>query len=504
MQKPFLVGIDVGTSSAKVALIDVGGKTLATASRDHPTYSPKPGYQEQDADDWWRGACECILEILDKTRIDPTDVAGLSLSGQGCACLPVNAAGEPLTRAFIWTDARASRQKKHIRQIFGRDLGPLLGNDIYDQPEPRMMWLRDNAPDIYTRTACFLSTVSYLMFRLTGEFGANTSDWGFHLAFDRTHKDWNQDFLMGVGLTSEKFPSLYTPHQIAGNVTPKSAAECGLIAGTPVVAGGQDSTVSALTVGSFEPGQSVFMRGTTDLLSICREHPEYHPDLYTTCAVLPGLYMSYDMKNVIASGGAYRWLAKMLFDKMDHDQYEEMNRLAASSPVGSNGLVFLPYMLMTTTPDPDQERAGIFFGLSIDTKREDLCRAVMEGTVFALHETIERMTQARVDVNELRSTGGPTRSCLWNQITANVTGLPVILPAVSGGAAYGAALLAGLGVGVFPMDDGFKELQQAIIQCERFEPEAKLRPDYDHIYSTFLELVRSSSGISARMRPKPV
>ena len=500
MQKTYLVGIDVGTTSAKVAVIDAGGKALATASRIHCTYSPKPGFQEQDANDWWRGACECIQEIFDKTEFDPGDVAGLSLSGQGCACLPLDAAGEPLTRAFIWTDARASREKQHIRQVFGRDLGKLLGNDIYDQPEPRMMWLRDNAPEIYTRTACFLSTVGYLMFRLTGEFGANISDWGFHLAFDRTHKDWNQDFLKSVGLTSEKFPTLYTPHQIAGYVTPKSAAECGLIAGTPVIAGGQDGTVSALTVGSLEPGQSIFMRGTTDLLSICSEQSGYHPDLYTTCAVLPGLFMSYDMKEVIASGGAYRWLAKMLFGEMSHDRYEEMNRLSAATPVGCNGLVFLPYMLMTTTPDPDQKRTGMFYGVSIDTKREDLCRAVMEGTAFALRETIERMKQTHIVVNELRPTGGPTKSRLWNQITANVMGLPVILPAVNGGAAYGAALLAGLGIGVFPMDDGFKELRQVIIQRERFEPEVEVQPDYDHYYDVFLKLAQVTSGIAARLK----
>jgi xylulokinase len=491
MHKTYLIGIDVGTSSAKVTLINAKGKALATASRVHPTYSPKPGYQEQDADDWWRGVCDCIREIFDKSGTDPGDIVGLSLSGQGCACLPVNAAGEPLTRAYIWTDARASRQKQHIRQIYGRDLGPFLGNDIYDQPEPRMIWLRDNAPEIYNRTTCFLSTVSYLLFRLTGEFGANISDWGFHLAFDRIRKDWNQEFLKEVGLTSEKFPTLYSPHQIAGYITQKSAAECGLIVGTPVVAGGQDA---------IEPGQSIFMRGTTDLLCICSEHSKYHPDLYTTCAVLPGLYMSYDMKDVIASGGAYRWLAKMLFDKMYHEKYEEMNRLAASSAVGSNGLVFLPYMLMTTTPDPDRERAGMFFGVSVDTKREDFCRSVMEGTAFALRETINRMKRASIVVKELRPTGGPTRSRLWNQITANVIDLPIILPAVSDGAAYGAALLAGLGVGVFPMDDGFKKLQQIIRQHERYEPEAEVRTDYDHFYEVFLELAQATSGIAARVR----
>lgn len=190
----------------------------------------------------------------------------------------------------------------------------------------------------------------------------------------------------------------------------------------------------------------------------------------------------------------------MLFDKMYHENYEEMNRLAASSAVGSNGLVFLPYMLMTTTPDPDRERAGMFFGVSVDTKREDFCRSVMEGTAFALRETINRMNRASIVVKELRPTGGPTRSHLWNQITANVIDLPIVLPAVSDGAAYGAALLAGLGVGVFPMDDGFKKLQQVIRQRERFEPEAEVRTDYDHFYEVFLELAQATSGIAARMR----
>jgi xylulokinase len=498
---PRLLGIDVGTSSTKAALIDEGGRLLGTASRDHPTFNPAPGRQEQDAQHWWDGACFTVRQVLAETGGDPAQIAGLSFSGQGCACLPVAGTGEPLGRATIWTDERARAQKARIREIFGEELGEVAGNGIYDQPEPRMMWLRDNQPDRYRQTSKFLTTVSYLISRATGAMAANSSDWGFHLAFDRATRTWNRPFLEAVGLDSGKFPRLFAPHQVVGGLSERAAGETGLIQGTPVVAGGQDATVAPLAVGVLEPGQSFYMRGTTDLLSICSDRAAYHPGLYTTAAVLPDLYMSCDMQQVVAAGGSYRWLAGVLMCEAGPAQFEAMNALAGSAPPGANGLLFLPYLLMSTAPDPELNRAGSFFGLNTSTTRGDLCRAVMEGTAYAAREAAGRMADSGARVTELRATGGPTQSALWNQITADVTGLPMLLPEASAGAAYGAALLAGLGVGMFPMDDGYVTLRGIIKLHDRFEPQAQPRPVYERMYRAFCRLAWSSAGITSGIRP---
>lgn len=492
-----LLGIDVGTSSAKAVLVDAHGRLLAAAGQDHPTYSPARGYQEQQAEDWWAGVCAATRRLLAETNLDPASIAGISLSGQGCACLPVDRQGRPLSRAFIWTDTRAMAEQARIRQIFGPELGRVTGNDIYDQPEPRMLWLQRHEPDTYRQTWQFLTTVSYLALQLTGEPAASVSDWGFHLAFDRLARGWNETFLAEVGLDSARFPPLYAPYDVVGGVTPQAAAETGLLPGTPVVAGGQDSTVSALAVGALTAGQSLNMRGTTDLLSACTDSPDYHPDLYTTCAVPPGLYMSFDMKEVVAAGGSYRWLAAMLFGRAGETEFFMMNDLAAQAPPGCNGLLYLPYLLMATNPDPARQRSGSFFGLTITTGRSDLCRAVMEGTAFALREAAERMAGAGISVTELLASGGPTKSRLWNQITADVTGLPVLLPAASAGAAYGAALLAGLGVGLFSMADDFHSLRRAVRLKDRFEPRPEARPTYERMYATFRQLAQETAGISA-------
>ncbi len=494
-----LLGIDVGTSSAKAVLIDGQGVLLGAASANHPTVSDGPDRQEQAADDWWRGVCAAVRQVMEMTGADPHAIAGLSLSGQGCACLPVDADGIPLSRALIWTDTRATEQAARIRRMFGDQLGALTGNDLYDQPEPRMLWLRDNTPDLYARTATFHSTVSYLLYRFTGVAAANTSDWGYHLAFDRIRRGWNEDFLREVGLESARFPRLAAPHEVVGRVTAGAAAECGLVADIPVVAGGQDATLSALAVGALAPGQSVFMRGTTDLVSVCTTDPGYHPGLYTTCAVLPGRYMAYDMQAVVASGGSYRWLAKMLFGAVEEGCYDALNRLAEASPAGARGVIFLPYLLVPTAAALSAGRSGAFHGMTTTTERGDLCRAVLEGTAYALREALARMASVGIVITELRATGGPTRSRLWNQITADVCGLPLVASGAAGGAAYGAAcgaaLLAGLGVGVIPMADDDAGLRRAISPGECFLPDPALRPVYERGYARFMDLVTATTRV---------
>ncbi len=490
-----LLGIDVGTSSAKAVLIDAGGEVLASASRDHPTYMPAPGQREQEAEDWWQGAAASIREVLAASGVPPGEIAAISLSGQGCACQPISREGQPLGRAMIWTDERATPEQARIREIFGGRLGEVAGNQIYDQPEPRMLWLRDHQPERYAAADLFVTTVSYLILRLTGERAANTSDWGFHLAFDRAALTWNATFLDAVGIDAAKFPRLVAPTEVVGGVSPQAAAQTGLMAGTPVVAGGQDATVSALAVGAFTPGQSVYMRGTTDLLSVCTDQPGYQPGLYTTCGVLPGQFMGYDMNEVIAAGGSYKWLAQRLHHRADDTTFEAMDRQAEQSPPGAGGLVFLPYLFMSTNPDPARRRSGGFVGLTVSTEDGDLCRAVMEGTAFALREAVERMGASGIVTRELRATGGPTRSDLWNHITADVTGLPLILPVSSAGAAYGAALLAGLGVGVYPLDDGCAALRGVVKLRGSVRPDPALRPAYNASYAAFCRLTHAVSGL---------
>jgi xylulokinase len=496
----YLLGVDVGTSGTKAVIIDARGQVLAVASHAHPTLTPAPGRQEQRAEDWWTGVCATVRAVLDRSQVRPDAVAGVSFSAQGCACQPIDRAGQALGNALIWTDTRATAQQAHIRQLFGDQLGQVTGNNIYDQPEPRMLWIRDHEPDRYAATHKFLTTLSYLVFRFTGRWAASTSDWGFHLAFDRAGRTWNQRFLGATGLDGDKFPLLYESHAVAGHVTAEAARDTGLAEGTPVVAGAQDSVIVALAVGAVDPGQSVVMRGTTEMLCVSTVGGEYHPDLYTTCSAIPGLFVRYDMKEVVATGGSYRWLATMLYDSATGDRFEIMNKLAADSPPGSNGLLYLPYLLISTQPDPAEQRAACYFGLSTTTTRGDLCRAVMEGTAYALRETMGRLQQAGISVEELRLTGGPAESEQWNQITADVTGLPVLVPEVGGGAAaYGAALLAGLGVGVIPMDDGYATLRRMVTLRWQYQPAPAQRAVYERCYAAFCRLVAATTGIATSL-----
>ena len=492
-----LIGIDVGTSRAKTVLIDGSGDVISTATCSHPTYMPDSFRREQNAEDWWHGTVANIRQMLSESSVPPGEVAGISLSGQGCACQPVSRDGEPLGKAIIWTDERAHAEQRRVREIFGGDLGGVTGNDIYDQPEPRMMWLREHEPARYSDTDCFMTTVSYLILKLTGKRAANHSDWGFHLSFDRKRLDWNEEFVGAVGLSTDKFPPLAAPTTIIGGVSEWAAAQTGLKAGTPVVAGGQDSTVSALAVGALSPGQSVYMRGTTDLISICTDRADYAPGLYTTCAVLPGLFMNYDMSEVIAAGGSITWLAQRLYHRTGTEVYKEIDRLSEDTPPGASGVIFLPYLLISTNPDPAMQRKGGLYGLSISSADGDLCRAVMEGSAFALREAIERMASAGINPTELRATGGPTQSDIWNRITVDVTGLPMILPVARAGAAYGAALLAGLGVGIYPLDDNYATLKRVIKLSGSVEPDMQRHAAYEAVYAAFCRLAHATRGLQS-------
>jgi xylulokinase len=207
------------------------------------------------------------------------------------------------------------------------------------------------------------------------------------------------------------------------------------------------------------------------------------------------------MKEVVATGGSYRWLATMLFGDAGGTRFDLMNEMAAGSPAGSNGLLYLPYLLISTNPDATQQRAGCYFGLATTTTRGDLCRAVMEGTAYALRDTIARLLQANIHIQELRLTGGPAESTLWNQITADVTGLPVLVPAVgSGAAAYGAALLAGMGVGVIPMDDDYQALRRMVTLRRRYDPQPAAREVYDRFYEGYCRLVSQTLGIAPGLK----
>jgi xylulokinase len=495
-----LLGVDVGTTTAKAVLISTRGTLLGAASRDHPTYSPQPGYYEQDSHAWWAGVCQTIRQILDETQAAPASIVGVSLSGQGCACLPVGRDGRTLVRASIWTDTRAAAQKERLRDTFADDLGTVTGNDLYDQPEPRMMWLREHQPDLYRESAHFLTTVSYLIFRFTGRLVASRADWGFHLAYDRLSHAWNEPFLAEIGLSSQRFPTLQAPLELAGHVTPQAAEQTGLVAGTPVITGGQDSTVAPLAVGVLGAGQSVFTRGTTDLLSCCTDQPGYHPHLYTTCAVLPDRYISLDMRQVTAAGASYKWLAETLYGQATEDRFKQMDDLAAAVRPGAGGLLFLPYLLMSTSAEPAHERGGAFFNLTVTTTPGELCRAVMEGTGYALREAIRRMRGAGIDITDLRVTGGPTRSAVWNEIIADVSQLPVLVPAQHASAAFGAALLAGLGVGIFDSTRDYETLSEIIQLQPPLQPKASLAPIYASMYDVFITLARRSSGISPQLR----
>jgi len=481
---PYLLGLDVSTTGSKALLIDERGDVVASETTPHPISHPKPLWSEQNPADWWSGMVESIRAALGQID-DPGAVRAIGLTGQmhGLVCL--DADGNVLRPAILWNDQRTQAQCDWITRTIGAQrLIELTGNRaLTGFTAPKIIWVRENEPEVYARTAHILLPKDYIRFKLTGEYDTDLAGASGTLLLDVAQRRWSKAVVDELGIPAAWLPKTHEGPEITGTVDDRAAAETGLRAGTPVVGGGGDQSAQATGVGAVEPGIVALTVGTSGVVFAPLAQYAFEPEgrLHAFCHAVPGLW--HFMGVMLSAAGSLQWYRDTLAPDVS---YDALTAEAAAIPPGSEGLIFLPYLMGERTPHPDPLARGAFVGLTARHTRGHLTRAVLEGVAFGLRDGFELIKHSDAGViNEVRVSGGGAKSALWRQILADVFDVPLVLAEAIEGAAYGAALLAGVGGGVWP--DVPTAARETVPLGDRVEPGPEAQA-YDAAYALYREL----------------
>ena len=483
MGKQLLLGIDIGTSACKVAVFDPKGTVLAQSNKPYKVYYPQQGWAEQDPDEWWSAICAGIREILDFPNVDANDIAGIGVDGQSWSAIPVDKSGNVLDRTPIWMDTRAREICERTKRLVGEDrIFDIAGNDFLPSyTTPKMLWFRENRPEIFKNTSLFLQSNSYIVYRLTGVMSQDMSQgYGIHF-FDMKELKYDEDLAKEFGLDTSLVPPLYNCDEIVGEITAEAASATGLPTGIPVVAGGLDAACGTLGAGVYEVGQTQEQGGQAGGMSICTDHALSHKKLILSPHVVKGRWLLQG--GTVGGGGALKWFKQEFGRDMSFDDLtEEAGKIAA----GSDGVVFLPYMSGERSPIWDPDAKGVFYGLSFDKTRGHMIRALLEGVAFSLQHNLLTAEETGAKVDVLNAMGGSANSVLWTQIKADVTGRKIQVPASDTATTLGAALLAGKGCGIY--SDYDQAITSTISITRTQEPDMANHETYKKSMELYLRL----------------
>jgi xylulokinase len=487
------LGIDVGTTAVKAALFRLDGRLQAMGSAETTLQHIRPGWVEQHPDDWWQAVCHAIRQACASVPNAAERVAGLAVSAQAPTLIALNRAGEPLRPALIWMDRRAEAEVSELEQLLGADeIFRITGN----RPDAfylaaKLRWFKNHEPELFAQAHLFVQINGYINYRLTNTFGLDNVHAGLLQLRDYSVEGWSPALCDACGVDPTRFPEIRPSHTLQGEVTAQAAQATGLRPGTPVMVGTVDGAAAALEAGAAEVGAAAEMTGTSTVLLMPNDKRLTHPALIAMPHAIPGLHLL--LGATVASGASLRWYrdqfgaAEMQAGaQLKLDPFDLLTQQAALVKPGSDGVIFLPYMMGERSPLWNTHARGVLFGLSLTTSRAAVIRAILEGAAFALRHNVEVAAQAGIHLSEVRSVGGGARSALWNQIKADALGVPVLLPEASAGAPFGDALLVGMGLGLYP------DIHQTVRTCvhvkTRYEPNPETHDCYQRIYSLFRRL----------------
>jgi xylulokinase len=492
-----LLGIDVGTGGTRAVLLNDAGWVLAAATADHAAMtSPQLGWAEQDPRDWWRAACEAVRACLAKAGASGADVSGIGITGQMHGLVLLDAAGEVLRPSIIWCDQRTGEQCRAITSRVGAQrLIELTANPaLTGFTLPKIWWVREHEPQVWARACSALLPKDYVRFRLTGAFATDVADASGTLLFDVVNRRWSSSMLDLSDLNEEFLPKVFESPEITGRVSREGAQQAGVREGIPVVAGAGDQAAGAVGMGIVRPGHVSATIGTSGVVFAATSTPVLEPQgrIHTFCHAVPGLW--HVMGVTQAAGLSLRWFRDQF--GATAETYDALMQEAAKAPPGADGLLWAPYLMGERTPHLDPHARGALVGITAQHTRAHAIRAILEGVAFSLRDTLTLFRGLNVPVQSIRLGGGGARSALWQQIQADVYGMPVECLQADEGGAYGAGLLAGVGTGAWTSVETACERavhvakvvepvpQTAELMSRRYEEYRKLYPalrgiDYD-------------------------
>jgi len=459
-----LLAIDAGTTSVKAGLFSPDGRCFGVGRQEYQLETPAADRAELDPEVYWLACLKTVRAALDQAGIQPEQVKALAVSSQGETTITLDSQGKVIYPALVWLDNRATDQAKFLAARFGPEVYARTGipEIVPTWPACKILWIRQNEPDVFDRAYKFLLVQDYLIYRLTGRIVTDGSISCTTLNYDLVKNAWWTDVQDAIGIRTAQLPEIVQPGTNVGSLTAEAASLLGLTTGTFVVTGGMDQSVGAIGAGNFRPGMVSETTGAALAIQATISNP-----LIDQSKVVPVYYHSVPGQYLFVpvcptAGMALKWLRDAFFqDEIQLaeagkvDAYDRLTFLARSVPAGSDGLVMLPHLMGAFSPEPNLQARGSFTGFTLSHTRAHFVRALLEGVAFMLRRNLETIERTGIQILEIRSTGGGARSHLWNQIKADVCNRPVVTLANEETGLLGDAILAGVASGIFSsIEDG--------------------------------------------------
>jgi len=454
----FLLGLDVGTTSTRTIIIDVNGRLVASNTSDYKLITPKPGWAEQNPDDWWIAAVNTIKDVIKKSNISPKDINCIGLAGQMHGSVFLDNAGNVIRPAILWCDQRTYRQCETIYKIFGYDgfIKLSYNRALPGFTAPKILWLKENEPENYKKVSKILLPKDYIRYKLSNTYATEVSDASGTILMNIPSRNWSNEILDGLDIKRSLLPDIFESDVISSKVSRKASNLTGLVEGTPIIGGGSDNAAGAVGSGIVRSGLISDSIGTSGVVFAHSDKPLFDSQgrVHSFCHAVPGKWHLTGV--TLSAAGSLKWY----YDKFGPTVeiinnfpyikgYDLLDKQAERVPVGSDGLIFLPYLSGERTPYADPNARGVFFGISYLHRSDHFVRSIMEGVAFSQLDCLSLMRELTIVSDEIVLFGGGARSSIWRQIIADILNSKIVTLNVEEGPAFGAAIIAGAGCGIY-------------------------------------------------------
>ena len=471
------IGIDLGTSSVKLLLMKSGGEILRTVTEEYPVYFPQSGWSEQDPEEWFNGTMKGVAKLLD--GFDGKEVGGISFGGQMHGLTPLDKDGNVIRRAILWNDGRSEEESQYLNNVIGKkNLSAYTGNISFAGfTAPKVLWMKKNEPENFAKIDKILLPKDYLAYRLSGVFATDVSDASGTLYFDCANRKWSAEMLEILGITEAQLPKVYESYEAIGKILPEIASQLGINPDCLIVAGAGDNAAAAVGTGTVGNGGCNISLGTSGTIFIASSNFKNDEDnsLHAFDHADGGYHL---MGCMLSAASCNKWWMEDIIGTKDFAAEQ-----TGITKLGENNIFFLPYLMGERSPLNNPDCRAMFVGMSMDTKREEMTQAVLEGVAFALRDSFECAKKMGLDIKSSNICGGGSKSPMWRQMMANVLGIPLDIPQTEQGPGYGAAILAMVGAGLYP---DVKTACDALVHVAMtVEPDPELTKRYQERYEKF-------------------